>query len=287
MKSSTFVLWVVALGVALPASTQQPARAPSFSDRAGTFALENLREFVSEGLPGKPQKFRAGGSPLTGYSRKQGLEFRANQVEGTAEPFGSGSLALKQATATGNVQLVIERAEQGSEGRYQIDSQKLTFAEDANSATATLPGALTFVGSSAAQGVRRTWTLKGSSGTFALAPLRSSPRDPLRSAKIEGPVDVDLTSEATKPEGKETLRIVGKANQLTYDAGKRELTLSGAVDYEGTLTPAGGGEPDVYRSQVDRMVVTFSETFEITNVRLEGSPGRASLQQGDPQGNPR
>lgn len=277
---------LILLSLALVASAflagQAGKSGSRFADRANEFVLENLQEFVSEGLPGQPQKFRATGAPLRGFSKKQGIRFVAKQVDGIAAPAGKGALQLKEATATGDVVLERGLTEGAAKANYVLRTQKLLFRDDGAEATATLPVALTLESDSSGEGATRNWTIQGTSGVVKMASQAKSAADPLKSAEIAGPVVMKLVSTTRQEvEGKtSTVKTIvdGKGDRLLYDATTRTLVVVGNVDYKGTRS-VDGGAPDEYESQVDRMTVVFDQKYEIVNVRLEGSPGRATMKE--------
>jgi hypothetical protein len=243
---------------------------PFIRDREGKFALYGVPSSSAEFLEGGRIKFVARGSPARGFSKDQGLEFRARTVSGViAQPKGR-AMRLESGSAEGDVWVRLARDEATS----VVTGGRVDFDDDGVQARLSVPGPFAFKRSAPASGGSREFALTGTSGQFVLEPLAVRSADPLVSAEVKGPVRAEL--RASQADGKGV--YMARGDLAVYSRSDRTLRLSGDVVFEGRRQPdeGAGFEGEMF---VDRLTVVFNERFEVVKVTTEGSPGRGAFKE--------
>jgi len=267
-------------GLALRATQSQV----KFGDRKDNFAIMNFRSQLVEGNITDGFSFTFSGTPLTGYSRSQGLEFSAQSLTGRAVSDKQGGLVLRNAKATGSVQVEITRVEaSGTKIEGRINSNSLTLDDPGDRATITIPSNFTYRQTDTEKAGNRILTLTGGSGTVVVDTLKAVSKSPLRSANVVGPVKVTIKSTAVGKDKETTTDMVATGSRLTYDGATRTMVLSGNVEFDGSQNDATGAG-FLGKMNADKLTVWFvDDKFEVKNFRLEGGPGSATVQETPPK----
>lgn len=265
-----------------PALQQQPTF--EFQDRVGQFGIENYTSFRSEFRPGGVSQFEAWGSPIRGYSRRQGVEFQAGHAIVTALD-EDGALFMSNAEIDTNVRATITRTgANNATTTNTITTARMTFSDDRSVSRVNSPGQFTLTNRYQEGGrIDRTLTLSGTSLQLQLDSLLRQTRDPLRSATVAGPVRIQVDSRQSRSQEVSRFVIDARGARLTYQGDDRRLTLTGGVSYTGTeFLVTGGEERRLFDGELtgDTMTILFDENFEIISVQLEGGPGRGSVRSG-------
>ncbi len=283
------ILAIVLLACAALLGAEQ-SRFYHLRDKKGDLAIEQMTSYVSEFSPGGDVSFRGSGKPVTGLSRKQGVGFKALSVAGLARKDAKGGLFLQQATLEGSVELSVSRnvtVDGKAEGEVvtTLSSAKVAFDEGTAEAVVQVPGSFTMRDEEnrATGRERRLATMAGASATLKFVPLNQRTDRPLRSVVVQGPVrfhyELERDERRTVDGQPKTVRGVTKLNvrgaRLTFDAASRKLTLTGNVAYDVDSSTGYEGE-----GVGDSVVITFNEKNQVSNVRVEGSPGTSTVKEG-------
>ncbi|MBX3111095.1 MAG: hypothetical protein KF857_03730 [Fimbriimonadaceae bacterium] len=242
------ILSFAAVAVLAVAFAQSAGQAGSFKDRAGKFGVNGI---LSPSVESDPRKgtlhFDFAGKPLTGFSKDQGLQFRALRAEGDLLKVAS-AYNVQAVTLTGDVWLKVTQSDARTKGSNEVEakSAQLTVVDGAEQAKVTSPGAITVTSIGSGQGTRRI-DLKGPNATMTLDPLTQKSDDPLRTVLMTGGVTVVVDSVAVDKDGKENkVSLTATGSRLTYDRATREVVLSGDVKVSGTNTSPGDGQDIVF-----------------------------------------
>ncbi|MCW5938094.1 MAG: hypothetical protein KF884_08940 [Fimbriimonadaceae bacterium] len=257
-------------GAALLALAWGAQDRPFIRDRQGKFALYGVPSSSAEFLEGGKIKFAAQGSPARGFSKDQGLEFRARSVSGLiAQPKGQ-SMRLESGSAQGDVWIQVVRGE----GTSVVTGSRIDLNDDGQNARMVSPGPFKFKQTTQVTGGKRDLDLSGASGVFTLEALGTKSDQPLVGAEIRGPVRAELVASAADGRG----TYVVKGDRATYSRSDRTLRVVGNVVFEGTRQPKEGAgfEGEMF---VDRLTVVFNEKFEVVRVLTEGSPGSGAFKE--------
>lgn len=278
------ILAILALFGVVQLSSLQQQRTYEFKDRVGQFGIENYTSFEFIGRPGQSLRFEAWGSPIQGYSRNQGVEFRAGHAVVTALD-EDGALFLSEAEIDTNVNATITRTgPNNARSVNTIQTARMTFADDKAVSRINSPGQFTFT-NQYTEGTRidRTLTMTGSSLQLQLDSLLRQTQDPLRSAAIAGPVRVQVDSKQSQDANISRFVIDARGQRMTYNGSDRTLILTGGVSYTGSeFLVEGGVERKLFDGFLtgDTMTIVFDENFEVLSVRLTGGPGQGSVRGG-------
>lgn len=236
-----FSLTLVAIVLA-----QSSGQTGSFKDQAGKFGVSGI---LSPEVRSDPQNgtlhFEFTGKPLTGYSKDQGLEFRANHAEGDLKR-ADKSYNLQAMTIKGDAWMKVSKNDTKKKTSTEVEatSDLLTITDGAESAKIVSPGRITVVSNGVGEGKRRV-ELRGPNATLTVDSLTKQSDDPVRSAVMTGGVTVVVDSVAIDKDGKESrVSMTATGDRLDYDRTTREVVLSGNVTVKGTsLSP--GKEQDL------------------------------------------
>ncbi len=275
-----FVFCSLSLLALAQTKAQSTAR---FGDRKDNFAILNFKSQLVEGNITDGFSFTFSGTPLSGYSRSQGLTFSALNLTGRAVSDKKGGLVLRNAKATGSVQVEITRVEaSGTKIEGQINSNSLTMDDPGDRATITIPNNFTYRQTDTEKAGNRILTMTGGSGTVVVDTLAAVSKSPLRSATVVGPVKVTIKSTAVGTAKSTTTDMVATGARLTYDGSTRTMVLSGSVTFDGSQNDATGAG-FLGQMTADKLTVWFTDDkFEVKNFRLEGGPGSATVQDKPP-----
>lgn len=237
----TFSLPMLSLTLVAVVLAQSAGQAGSFKDQAGKFGVSGI---VSPEVRSDPQKgtlhFEFTGKPLTGYSKDQGLEFRANHAEGDLKR-AEKSYNLQAMTIKGDAWMKVSKndAKKKTSTEVEATSDLLTIVDGGESAKITSPGRITIISNGAGEGKRRI-ELRGPNATLTVDSLSQQSDDPVRTATMTGGVTVIVDSVAVDKDGKENrVSMTATGDRLDYDRATREVVLSGNVTVTGTSVSPG------------------------------------------------
>ncbi|MBS1707960.1 MAG: hypothetical protein JSS65_04480 [Armatimonadetes bacterium] len=243
VRTGFVVLCVFAIGVVL---AQNKTQGQHFKDLAGNFRVDGILSSEISGSPAEGDiHFEFTGKPLQGFSKTQGLEFRAQSAKGdlkTAEK----SFVIQQATLAGDVWLKVnkEATKDKAANEIVVTSAQVKIVDGATEATVTSPSRLELVSSTLGDNTRKV-TLTGPNAKATLDPLNKPSEDPLRTVVMTGRVTVVVDSFSKDKEGRERKTyITATGDRLDYDRATREVVLTGNVKMSGRSTEpkATGGE---------------------------------------------
>lgn len=260
------VLTVSALLCAAFITMAQSSTNVSFKSKSGDFAIENIAQQLFEGQPGSNSiDFEFSGKPLRGRSSSQNLSFTAQTAKGQIRSLSEGKMYLLSATLSGGVNLTQNPA--GSS--FTLKGQTLEYSEsaDRNSATITVPGALSITGNSKGQPI----DIQAAGGQVKLAGAAGSDRT-LSEARLTGKVRAMLDSlGAGGKSNKNLVETTGLTlNQLSAES---RLTFPNAFTFTQSGPDANG------RAQS----VTLNAKGGTLSLPPQGSAGRP-IRQADLDG---
>lgn len=282
MKALSLTAVVLAIPILILA--QNPGQRAKFGDRKDNFAILNFTSQLVEGNINEGFTFTFGGNPVSGYSRSQGLEFSAKTISGRAVSDKSGGLLLRNATASGGVVVDIERTEDaGTKIIGKLTTSTATIDDPGSAATIKIPSAFTYTQTDTDKAEKRVITMNGSSGTVVVDTLKAISKSPLRSANIVGRVKVVIKVTDLKDGKSTTTDMEATGDRLTYDGNGRVMVLSGNVVFDGSQND-NTGAGFLGQMNADKLTVWFQgDKFEVKNIKLEGGPGTATVQDRPPK----
>lgn len=246
-------------------------------DRQGNMAVENMDSVVSEFVPGGGLTFQGSGRPVRGTWKSQGLEVGTNAIEGRALPFGEGGLYLDRATLSGSVLVAIRRTpEAGPRTENLLRTERVEFREQGPQALVEIPGRLELRDIRTGPDASHELVVTGSSGHIVLSGRDTPQPGVLRSSVLAGPVTVQLNQRSREQAGETTTVVRARGQRLTFDAGRREVRLTGDVEFDAEQAAAQGrGFSGVFVA--DSVTFLLDENNGLRSVRWEGSPGRGTM----------
>ncbi len=184
-------------------------------------------------------RFEGRDNPGTLISHSQGIELRANAVEGFVRS-SAGRYRLQSATAKGAVRLFADRGAGASRQTLEAFGDTLTYAAGTQHDEVRLRGSVRVL--SDEPGIPRNIALTGEEATLQLAPLASapagtSPQSALREATLNRNAKVVVTvqegngQKTTTTATAQTLAMkrVGRLTQLTLTGGVK--IVSDGLDF--------------------------------------------------------
>jgi hypothetical protein len=247
-------------------------------DKKGGFKIYDVESVLGSFEPDGDYGFEAKGSPMRGFSKKQGLVFSARAMDGVASRTEDGSFRIKNAKATGEVLIdVTSTGTDDATTKSHVETGTLTLAESESDATITFPAAFTFTNHAVSSTVDRLLEVKSPSGVFVLPPLNqdSKSSNPFKSADVRGPVSVTVDTRTKVADGTKREVIKVGADRMTYDGTARVMRLEGHVLVDVDVTPPRG-EPYGYVSNFEWIEIMFDEDSVVTGTRTGagGSSGK-------------
>src|SRR5262249_4651793 len=128
-------------------------------------------------------------------------------------------------------------------------------------------------------GMHQTMKASGSKGRFVLASSAAAGSAGLDSAEVDGPVVMNMAGVTTDQDPKtkkpreRPFHMDGRANHLSYSAGKRTITLTGAVHVTGD-DPLLGADINATKA-----VINLDEKGEVKSIDMEGEPGQTTYRE--------
>lgn len=265
MRPRPTLLAFVAVAMAL-AVAQTTRQEPSFADTAGRFAVHGVKKPLISGNPSEGKiHIDFIGDPLSGFSKDQGLEFRARHAVGDLKTQGSG-FSVQNFTLEGDVWLKVagKSAAPAKEGATtpsappvtEVTSSKIVLVDGADQATVDSPGALKLTSSVGGADSRKI-ILKGPNAKITMDPLTKPSDDAVRTVVMSGKTTVDVDTVAKSVDGtvrKVSMTVTG--DQLRFDRTTREITLSGHVHVTGRSTSDSAGITGTLDAEVFTLQLT-------------------------------
>ncbi len=258
--------------LALVVSAGPGQQKPFLRDKQGKFAVFGVTSQETEFGEDGRIAFTFVGSPVSGFSKDQGLEFRCRRLDGTIFQASGGAMTLEKGTAQGQAVVTITQGPTAS----VVESERIELVDGQDQAVARLPGAFTFTNRNEESGASRRVNVRAASGQFVLDPLKTRTQDPVRTATVQGPVTVTVVSTKSEKGATSKSVLTAKGQAMTYDRSTRKLVVTGNVEIEGEQTPATGrGFQGVMT--VERVEITLTEKFEVARVSTRS--GSATLRE--------
>lgn len=271
---------------------------------AEDFVLGGFDKF-SATLEDQGIAFDGDGKPLKIELKSSGTTITGANAEGNATRGDNRAYFLKNATITGNANLVMDgqaadeyrlrqKAAIGLQPgpkaltKTQIQSDILKYSGTAADGRVEFPGAVTIDSSSRESStgaknvptlITRSLHLTGASGFLTML-INGAGNNALQKGEIAGPVTYNGESHV-KPEGapEETTTFQGRADNMKFDftAEPRTLTLTGNVTLS-SKGPAASGD-----ISADIVVVTVDANLKPLKIDITGSPAKTTLHQEPPR----
>jgi lipopolysaccharide export system protein LptA len=214
----------------------------------------------------EPYNFRGRGSPIIARWQDEGVEIRANSIDGVATLAEQGQLTLASANISGNLRVTINRPSSNPQSNQRqtivLTSQSATYDGRANQVR--LSGGVRISGND--PGAQRTLDLSSQSAVVTLSPPGSR-GDAVRTARLDG--GVNGTVVIVQP-GNQRANGKVSASQATYDAEKRTIVLSGNVRMDAEDASFLG------QVQASLAILRLNDRGEVVELDLQG-PGESSV----------
>lgn len=274
MKRSATIFLILATAGLFAASQEKPR----LVDKNSRFALW-FNESSFETVDGDKDTFllEISGNPAHGYSKDQNLEFSAVNFNGRIRKTEKGALLLKSGTMSGSTVITVADAN----GSSTVKTAKATLDDNGETATVSVPGALTFTNSHSGEKGERSMTFTATNGTFTLKSLSVKDENPLLGADVSGPVSVKVNETGVKDEK------TGNAKKAIYTLTGNHLTVK-AQGTDKVLYLTGNvhmtsdtDDPDKSSffadMVVDQATVVLDKDYVIKKITTKGNPGTGNL----------
>lgn len=263
-----FVVTLAAVSATLIAAQKQPKQV-LLNDKKGEFKIYDVESAETSFVPGGDVQFEATGSPLKGYSKKQGVTFSALSMEGLAVRTAEGSLRLKRTLAKGSVTMDAKSAVTGGgENTSHVQAASLLLEEKEATSHLTFEQAFTYTSRLVADGLDRTITLGSPKGEFVLPLLdqTTSSNNPFLSADVKGRVQIAIDSTQRAGGGTAVWKILLTADGMTYSADDRTVKLVGNVVGDVESRPSTG-QPFGFEVNADWLNVYLDEASAVKTIK--------------------
>ncbi len=271
MKTVSILLASLALATTVILA-QKAKTVGHLKDKNGTFAIDGITSQLTEGNVDKTS-FDFAGKPLTGYSKKQGLNFSAGRIKGIMLS-ANGTSTLETATLTGNV-LVVSRTE-SSRGKSEdrIQSARVEFKDSPSGPVIKLPGAFTYSSAITGPATDQVMVLRAPGGEVSLFPFKSQASMPLQHAVLSGPIVLTIKTTKSGDKGAVTQNIKAKGDHLVFDHSSRTLVLSQNVSVDGDQSQDG----NVFYGTLtgETLTIKLNDKMEMSGYSFSG-PGDGSI----------
>ncbi|MBL8041241.1 MAG: hypothetical protein JNM04_07820 [Chthonomonas sp.] len=208
---------------------------------------------------------------VTGTTKSGGktTKMSANSGIATIEPLDSKSNnPVRTITLTGDATVITTEGTKTT----RVTSNQIHLTNKSESASVDLTGSprIVFTDSNKDQ----VLTMTGSKGSASIASLGSSSKDPLRGARLDGPVTLVMDTKMKAEDGSlKPAKITGRAKELIYDKERQVIELRGDVRIDGNLPTMDGV------SLADIVILKLDANQNVTEIEFRGSPGKSTMQE--------
>lgn len=236
--------WLV-LAIALPVALWAKQEGVVFRDNQENMVVRYLSSWIANQVNADTIKFRGAGDPFQGTWKSQGLEVRAQRIDGTALRSKQGAYKLRTALFTGGVTVVLS-AKNGATNTFK--SPSVDFSQTDEEGLVKLKEGVT--GTIKSGG--KTTKLSANSGMATIEPLDSKSSNPVRTIDLNGNATVNSVDGAkTTRMTSEHMHLLNRSESASVEmtgspkivfsdsASDRTMTITGT---KGTATLAALGE---------------------------------------------
>ncbi|MDI9637338.1 hypothetical protein QPK87_10440 [Kamptonema cortianum] len=234
MKLNRHGSWFLLVALATVAIAAPQQRLFTWESKKGDFAIRQIQSQLIEGAPDSGFKVEFKGSPLTGFSKSQSIDFTGTTLNATIKTASGGSMFLDSGTLTGQVTLWVDK---GKASEQTLTTSTLSFKENADrsGANVTLPQSFVVVAKrDGAESARIT----AQSGSLVLSGKADQNRT-ITSAQLSGA----LTAKTSGTRGSATYSTTLSTQSLRMREGDvgSVFTLSNAFQFVDQESAGGSG----------------------------------------------
>ncbi|MCX7800676.1 MAG: LptA/OstA family protein [Fimbriimonadales bacterium] len=233
-------------------------------DREGTMEGTGFQSWATRRLNENRLTFLGLGKPVSAKWSRQGMEARAERIEGTVARTGE-SFELLSASLSGQVRATFERRGPSSSPASVLRVQGDAATYTADRSQLTLTGGVRLAQSEPATG--QSFEISGRSATVLLAGgAWREAQEAVRRLDVGGQVRFAFARK-----GRQGLDLKGRSESLSYDAEQGLLTLTGGVYLQGEDVAYGG------EAWADKATIRLDAERNPISVELQGSPAETSV----------
>lgn len=277
MKNRTVLVGIAILLSIAVVAQKTNSNIKTFESQTGLMKL-TYNSWAAKQLEDGRIKFVAKGTPVRAIWGARNTTIECTELSGFASREGKKDLEISTADMKGKV---VMTSTAPSSQKVSSQSQTVILTADsadfvASTGTVNLIGEVTIVNKD--PGAKRSMTLTGNAGTVVLSPDMKEPDKAVKSAILKGPVNFTINGtrevKDVKTGAKKLVDVVitGQANQLSYLADGRKLSLTGNVKIDSDDPLLSGSMEDLSDA-----TIWFNEKFDPINVEMNGNPGSSSI----------
>lgn len=235
-----------------------------FRDREGTMEVTGFASWATRRLDADRFTFVGLGKPVTAKWSRQGMEAKAERIEGTVVRRGE-AFELLSATLTGQVRAAFERKGPSSplSSSLRVQGETATYAADRSQLTLS-EGVRLWLNEPAAG---RSFDISSRAATVLLAAgARTEWKEAVRRLEVSGQVRFAFSRK-----GRQGLDMKGRSETLVYDAEEGLLLLAGDVYLQGEDVAYGG------EAWADKATIRLDAERNPISIELAGNPAESGV----------